>query len=264
VGNTVLAAAADAILRVRSRVGGRTHTSRAEGNTSVTDYDTFARAYSAANETSLLNAWYERPAMVDLAGEVEGCRVLDAGCGSGALAAALRDKGATLSGFDISPGMVALARERLGDDTDLTVADLGEPLPYDQDSFDLVVCSLSLHYLKDWVAPLTELRRVLRPGGRLVVSVPHPAVYLFNYPERDYFAVTQYSEEFEFDGQSAVLTYWHRPLHAMTDAFTEAGLRIAVVSEPPWSPDTPAELLPSKASERTAFVCFLFFALEAP
>lgn len=230
----------------------------------MSDYDAFARAYSTANETNLLNAWYERPAMVDLVGDVDGRRVLDAGCGAGALAAALRAEGAIVSGFDLSPGMVALARERLGDDTDLRVADLGEPLPYDDDSFDVVACSLALHYLADWAGPLVELRRVLRPGGRLVVSVPHPAVYLVNYPTRDYFALTQYSEEFEFGGQSAVLTYWHRPLHAMTDAFREAGFRIAVVSEPPWSPDTPAELLPAKASERTAFVCFLFFALEAP
>lgn len=230
----------------------------------MTDYDAFAKAYSTANETSLLNAWYERPAMVGLAGDVAGRHVLDAGCGSGPLAAALRDKGAIVSGFDLSPGMLALARERLGDETDLRVADLGEPLPYDDDSFDVVVCSLALHYLKDWVTPLIELRRVLCPGGRLVVSVPHPVVYLFNYRERDYFALTRYSEEFEFDGLNATLTYWHRPLHAMTDAFTEAGLRIVVVSEPPWAPDTPTELLPSNARERTAFVGFLFFALEAP
>lgn len=230
----------------------------------MTDYDAFARAYSSANETNLLNAWYERPAMVDLAGEVEGCRVLDAGCGSGPLAAALHAKGANVSGFDLSPAMVTLARERMGEDADQRVADLGERLPYDDATFDIVVCSLALHYLKDWAAPLTEMRRLLRPGGRLVVSVPHPLAYMFNYPKRDYFALTQYSEEFEFGSQKAALTYWHRPLHAMTDAFTESGFRIAVVSEPPWSPETPEELLPANASERTAFVCFLFFALEAP
>lgn len=230
----------------------------------MTSYDTFAQAYSSANENNLLNAWYERPAMVDLAGDVEGCHVLDAGCGSGPLAAALRARGAVVSGFDLSPSMLALARERLGGDADLRVADLSERLPYADDSFDVVVCSLTLHYLSSWAEPLTELRRVLRPGGRLVVSVPHPVVYMFNYQDRDYFALTQYSEEFEFEGQSATLTYWHRPLHAMTDAFTEAGYRIAAVSEPPWSPHTPTDLLPPNASERTAFVCFLFFALEAP
>ncbi len=229
-----------------------------------TDYDTFAEAYSRANESNLLNGWYERPAMVTLAGDVDGHRVLDAGCGSGPLAETLRAEGAIVTGMDSSPAMVDLARRRLGDDADLRVADLGAPLPFDDGSFDTVVASLVLHYLQDWAAPLGELRRVLRPGGRLVLSVPHPSAYLFNYPDRDYFAVTEYSETFTFSGQEAVLTYWHRPLHAMTDAFTEAGYRIAAVSEPPFSPDTPAELRPPDLGERTAFVCFLFFVLEAP
>lgn len=232
--------------------------------THVTDYDAFAKAYSAANETNLLNAWYCRPAMVDLAGDVTGREVLDAGCGSGPLCADLKDRGAIVRGFDLSPAMIGLARERLGEETELLVADLAKPLPYDDQAFDVIVSSLALHYLEDWDAPLTELRRILRPGGRLVISVPHPAAYMFNYQDRDYFATTRYSEEFDFDGQSAVLTYWHRPLHAMTDAFTAAGFRIEVVSEPPWSPETPEDLLPPDLGDRTALVCFLFFVLVAP
>ncbi|GIH08479.1 hypothetical protein Rhe02_65460 [Rhizocola hellebori] len=49
----------------------------------------------------------------------------------------------------------------------------------------------------------------------------------------------------------------------MTDAFTEAGFRIAVISEPPFSLDTPRELLPPGIGDRAAFICFLFFALDA-
>lgn len=227
----------------------------------TTDYDTFARAYARENETSLLNAYYERPAMLALAGDVDGHRVLDAGCGSGPLAAALSAKGAIVTGFDSSAAMIELARERLGADADLRVADLGEPLPFADDSFDEVVASLVLHYLQDWAAPLRELRRVLRPGGRLILSVPHPSAYLFNHQGSDYFATTQYTDELTFDGEEAALTYWHRPLHAMTDAFTEAGFAISVISEPPYSPDTPPELLPPTLRERSAFVCFLFFVL---
>ncbi len=58
---------------------------------------------------------------------------------------------------------------------------------------------------------------------------------------------------------------WHRPLHAMTDAFTAAGFRIAVVAEPEPSPETPRELLTPRIrrGESTAFLSFLFFVLEA-
>lgn len=49
----------------------------------VNDYDSFAEAYSADNENNLVNAYYARPAMLALAGDVAGRRILDAGCGSG-------------------------------------------------------------------------------------------------------------------------------------------------------------------------------------
>jgi ubiquinone/menaquinone biosynthesis C-methylase UbiE len=226
-------------------------------------YDSFAESYAKANETGLFNAYYARPAMVELAGDVEGRRVLDAGCGSGPLSEDLRSRGAHVSGFDSSQAMLELARQRLGAEADLRVADLSQPLPYADATFDDVICSLVLHYLEDWTAPLAELRRILKPGGRLLLSVNHPRILESSDPDADYFSVTRYSEEYLFDGRPAVLTYWHRPLHAMSDAFTEAGFRIAVISEPPFSPDTPRDLLPPDIGGRTAFICFLFFVLEA-
>ncbi|MCZ2820753.1 class I SAM-dependent methyltransferase [Modestobacter sp. VKM Ac-2977] len=229
----------------------------------VNDYDGFGAAYSAENEVNLINAHYERPAMLDLAGDVRGRRILDAGCGSGPLAAELRARGAVVTGFDSSAVMVALAKERLGADADVLVADLAAPLPFADGGFDDVTASLVLHYLRDWSAPLSELHRVLRPGGRLVLSVNHPLLYKMLNPQADYFAVTEWTDEYTFSGQPAVLTYWHRPLHAMTDAFSDAGFQVAVVSEPPWSPDTPAELLPPGFEGRTSFVSFIFFVLIA-
>jgi len=227
----------------------------------VADYDGFAAAYSASNENNLFNAWYARPEMTRLAGDVAGLDVLDAGCGSGPLMEALRAKHAVVSGFDLSPAMVELARQRLGDDADVRVADLGAPLHYPDDAFDLVVASLSLHYVKDWASALTELRRVLKAGGRLVVSVIHPAVYAIVYPEADYFALTQYSEDYDFGEGTVWMTYWHRPLQDVINSFINAGFGIRTVTEPPPAPNTPVELLPTADSR--SFICFLFFELEA-
>ncbi len=224
--------------------------------------EAFAAEYSTRNETSLFNAYYERPEMIRLAGDVAGLRVLDAGCGSGPLAEALRDRGADVSGFDLSPAMVDLARARLGEDTDLRVADLGAPLPYADDAFDLVVASLALHYVEDWASTLGELRRVLRPGGRLTVSIIHPTVYAVVYPDADYFALTQYSEDYEYADDTVWMTYWHRPLQDVINAFLGAGFRINAVTEPPPAADTPADLLPR--ADGGAFICFLFFDLQAP
>ncbi|TWE13328.1 class I SAM-dependent methyltransferase [Rudaeicoccus suwonensis] len=227
------------------------------------DYDCFAAAYAKQNETGLFNAYYEQPAMLRLAGDVSGRRILDVGCGSGPTTAKLREAGAEVVGFDRSLAMVDLARERLGEDVDLRVADLQDPLPYGDAEFDDVVASLVLHYLEDWSEPLAEIRRVLKVGGRLLVSVNHPVIFPVVYPDADYFAVTKYTEDYDFSGHTVWLTFFHRPLHTMTDSFTSAGFRIITVSEPPPAPETPSELLPDGLAEGKSFLCFLFFVLEA-
>ena len=232
----------------------------------INNYDSFAEGYTASNEDSFDNAHYERPAMLALAGEVAGRRILDAGCGSGALFAALRDRGAIVTGIDKSAGMLEQARRRLGDDADLQAAELGSPLPFPGDTFDDVTASLVLHYLRDWGLALAELRRVLKPGGRLIVSVGHPFATNLWHREAglkpDYFA-TYNTVEWTAGGQVALLRFWARPLHAMTDAFTAAGFRITVISEPPVAPDTPRELLPLNVADRQWIPGFLFFVLHA-
>ncbi|WP_208870444.1 class I SAM-dependent methyltransferase [Streptomyces griseochromogenes] len=234
------------------------------------DYDSFAEAYAAESESNLHNGYYARPAILDLAGDVAGRRILDVGCGAGPVLEALRDRGAIVTGVEPSIKMLELARQRLGEDAALHQAGLGgAPLPFPDGAFDDAIACLVLHYLEDWTAPLAELRRVLAPGGRLIVAVNHPFVYRLQHPDADYFATSKWSEEYTFSGQNATLTYWHRPLHAMTSAFIEAGFRIAVVSEPPPAPGA-RERFPEVFEEvfgnlpsATAFLCFLFFVLEA-
>jgi hypothetical protein len=62
-------------------------------------------------------------------------------------------------------------------------------------------------------------------------------------------------------GQTAPMSFWNRPLHAMTDAFTAAGFRISVISEPHPVPEA-RELFPELVA-KPSFLCFLFFVLHA-
>ncbi|MFI7440335.1 class I SAM-dependent methyltransferase [Nonomuraea indica] len=105
-----------------------------------------------------------------------------------------------------------------------------DPLPFADGAFDDVVASLVLHCLEDWGPTLAEMRRVLRPGGRLIASVQHPFVdYVIQDPRPSCFATTSYTDAWTFGGRSFPMTFWRRPLHAMTDAFTTAGFRLAVM-----------------------------------
>jgi hypothetical protein len=80
----------------------------------------------------------------------------------------------------------------------------------------------------------------------------------------NYFATRSRTEEWTVGGQTAELTFWDRPLHAMTDAFTTAGFRVSVISEPPPAPGA-RELFPTQIPDTPsgAFVGFLFFVLDA-
>ncbi|WP_326566232.1 class I SAM-dependent methyltransferase [Amycolatopsis rhabdoformis] len=230
-------------------------------------YDPIAAGYTAENDGSLMNAYYERPAMLSLAGDVAGRHILDAGCGAGPLSALLLERGAVVTGIDSSAGMLEHARARLGSSVDLRVVDLADPLPFADDSFDDVVASLVLHYLEDWGPTLAEFRRVLRPGGRLLVSVEHPfAISLMRREAGErvsYFATSLRTEKWEMGGGTAELRFWDRPLHAMTDAFTAAGFRVAVISEPDSAPGAREKFPEDFAGfSGTRFLGFLFFVLN--
>lgn len=100
-----------------------------------------------------------------------GEHVLDVGCGTGALLELLelRQPAASLFGADLAPGMIAAARERLPATVPLVVADAMR-LPVANGSFDVVISNSSFHYWPDPAQALTEIARVLRPDGRVVIT----------------------------------------------------------------------------------------------
>lgn len=215
-----------------------------------------AGSYALEARTGPYNALYERPATLALAGDVNGSAVLDAGCGPGILAEILVERGARVTALDVSTEMARLARRRLGDRAGVLRADLGEPLPLAPASFDLVVASLVLHYLRDWAGPLGELHRVLRPGGRLVASIHHPFAYR-HLAVGSYHALELVADEWVKGGTAYSVHFYHRPLGQVVDAVVGAGFALERLAEPRPTPEC-AERSPETFAALTARPWFLF------
>jgi ubiquinone/menaquinone biosynthesis C-methylase UbiE len=143
--------------------------------------------------------WYEHVHRYVFArGLVTGRRVLDAACGEGYGSALLAASALEVSGVDISEEAVKHARSRYTtDNLDFQVADCTD-LPFDDESFDSIVSFETLEHLENQRGLLAEFRRVLAPGGFLLLSSPDKAVYTDRQKNRNEFHVKElYRKELE-------------------------------------------------------------------
>lgn len=139
-------------------------------------YDRWSAVYD--HDANPLQA-FEEPVVRQAVGEVAGLTVVDLGCGTGRHTAWLASAGAQVTAVDFSPGMLAEAKAKVdGHEVTLVEHDLHQSLPFADATFDVAVSGLVLEHLVDLRAFFVEVRRVLRVGGRAVVSAMHPAMFL--------------------------------------------------------------------------------------
>jgi len=199
----------------------------------LADYDQMADLYADDAAVDPLKVSYDRPAILAMAGDVRGKRVLDVGCASGGLSERFVERGASVVGIDLNPRLIELARERLGSRAEFHVADISVPLAFESGWFDVVAASLVLHYMKDWDAPLREFARILRPGGALVLSTHHPTQDVeIATPPAPYFETVLLTDTWRKGGQEFQVRFYHRPISAIVDALADAGFVIERIPEP--------------------------------
>lgn len=136
------------------------------------DYDAVADLYDCAFQDIRVRRpeWrWVQAHMHQASRDAHRPRVLDIGCGNGALLSALQSQIGSGVGVDVSTRFIAIARQRLAAHEHVTfrhIVDSG--LPFSDDSFDVVISFLSFRYL-EWDSILREIRRVTAPGGRLLI-----------------------------------------------------------------------------------------------
>jgi 2-polyprenyl-3-methyl-5-hydroxy-6-metoxy-1,4-benzoquinol methylase len=222
-------------------------------------YDEFVRG---------AGAWFHELAigsLLDLAGEIAGLEVCDLACGEGVLARALAQRGARITGIDISRPLLDLAwlkesEEPLGIRYQLDDAQTLATIP--DERCDGVACAFSLTDIDDLRATLMAVRRTLRPGGWFVFAIPHPCIITrmsrwTAAPDTPGRVVSGYFSEGQFvivnaPGVRGKVGVYHRTLTTYLNSLVEAGLALECIAEPRATGDM-AEQLPG-ATEAPAIL----------
>lgn len=196
-------------------------------------FETLAERYASLVDSKPENAYYERPAMLSLLPDVNGKRILDAGCGPGSYSEWLVERDAEVTAVDVSPKMVQLAECRLGKRVKAHQADLGRPLDFlENGTFDIVISPLVLDYIEDWESVFAEFSRQLRDSGLLVFSMEHPSLKFTESLNKDYFATELIETEWRGFGIPVQVPSYRRSLGSMVSALAAAGFVIERMVEP--------------------------------
>ena len=190
------------------------------------DLDTGYKAWSSNYDRPLRLFPIEEPPMHALIDALPAGAALDAACGTGRYSTYLAARGHDVTGVDQSEPMLALAHEKLPDAVfrqgDLTA------LPLPDATVDAVVCALSLVHVPSVSAAMDEFARVLRPGGRLIVSDVHPFLVLLGWQAQ--FPLAD-------GGRGFLRLHCHLPSEYLYAAGS-AGLSFRTLEEPVLTPES--------------------------
>jgi len=206
------------------------------------DPDFFAGYAELRRTEGGLNGAVEQPALRSLLPPLAGRRVLDLGCGFGAFCREAQALGATrVVGVDLSQRMLEVARKTTADPRIAYVREAMEDVALDPASFDLIVSSYALHYVKDLDLLADRLAIALARGGSVAFTVEHPMVTALP-PEwclgRDGVKLHWPVDEYQAEGErrsrwfvEGVVKY-HRTVATYINAFLDQGLVLRRCLEP--------------------------------
>ena len=188
-------------------------------DTVTAGYAEWAATYDNPGNPILLA---EEPVVHEILARYPIGAALDAACGTGRHTEYLASLGHEVTGIDSTPEMLELAAAKVPE-AKFQTADI-TAIPFDDGHFDLAVCALALTHSPNVSGPISELTRVLRPGGRLVISDVHPF---------DVVLSVQGGFRRKSGGRGFVRNYVHLTSDYL-NAFQQAGLTVVRCIEPLW------------------------------
>jgi ubiquinone/menaquinone biosynthesis C-methylase UbiE len=224
-------------------------------------YQSIATAYAALAPDKDYNAYYDRPAMLSLLPQlIAGQQILDAGCGPGIYSEILVEKGAQVTGLDVSENMITLAQERVKEGAHFLVANLEKPLDMFNDAaFDGILSALAISYVQDLKVLFQEFKRVLKPGAWFCFSTEHPFFSYRHFMLENYFETQRVACQWKsFSAEPFIMHSYYHSLSCITDALLENSFVIENILEAKPVPEFEHKQ-PKRYAERLLFPSFIHF-----
>lgn len=201
-------------------------------------YSTFANDYDQAIQNNIYNAHFERPSLQAMLPALEKLQILDLGCGSGVYAEYLLANGASqVTCIDYSEEMVQIVKKKaeLAGLTNKVITysqDLLLGLPNEKnESADLVISPLMIHYLEDLNLLFQDIYRVLKHKGMFLFSTHHPFADFKYTKTGNYFERELVEQEWKTFGKPIPVKFYRRSLTDITEVLTKSGFSILRITE---------------------------------
>jgi SAM-dependent methyltransferase len=164
--------------------------------------------------------------------EIKNKKILDAGCAGGWYTKYLLDHGADVTAIDVNKNMVEITKKRTQNKCLVIQADLNNKLDFiKDDSLDMVLASLVLHYLRDVTNAFAEFNRILKTNGEILFSIHHPLVEVLHFKRENYMAVELLEDEWTMGEEKIKVQFYRKPLSKILQPLIDSGFYVENILE---------------------------------
>ena len=212
----------------------------------IYDNQVFFEQYTALRDSGITaNDFVEQPAIKSLITSLKGKTVLDLGCGGGSFAKYCIENGATkVVAVDISKNMIEKALKENSHEKINYLCSPIEEVEFHNETFDIILSSLAIHYIKDYPRLIDKIKKLLNAGGEFIFSTEHPIVTarkeeITNWVKDSegnklHWAIDHYQEEGKREGRWYIdgVVKYHRTVSTLVNVLIEKSLVLEKILEP--------------------------------